>query len=301
VPGAVGGLLRLAPGRTWASLQAQVRQAGLPDTHVQALDAATASAHAGVPLAQGGWWFLQGGWVDPGALARWALAGLPVQPQCRVAALRPDAGGWQALGDRGQVLARADAVVLANAADAVRLLPAEAAALPRWQAWRGQLTLLRGPAPPLRVPVTGAGYALVLPSGALLCGATRQAADTDPALREADHAHNLAQLATLLPGLAGQALQVLGGRVGWRMATADRLPLLGPVALAMADGTAAPTPARRLPRVPGLYLHTALGSRGIAQAALGAEVLASWITGAPVPLAADLMDALDPGRAATGT
>jgi tRNA 5-methylaminomethyl-2-thiouridine biosynthesis bifunctional protein len=39
-----------------------------------------------------------------------------------------------------------------------------------------------------------------------------------------------------------------------------------------------------------------LGSRGIAWSALGAQVLSSCISGAPVPLEASLLDAIDPAR-----
>jgi len=54
--------------------------------------------------------------------------------------------------------------------------------------------------------------------------------------------------------------------------------------------------ARQVPRLPGLYVFTALGSRGISHAALGGEVLAAWITGDPMPAPASLLDALDPAR-----
>jgi tRNA 5-methylaminomethyl-2-thiouridine biosynthesis bifunctional protein len=49
-------------------------------------------------------------------------------------------------------------------------------------------------------------------------------------------------------------------------------------------------------RAPGLFVCCALGSRGIASAALGAEVLAAAITAAPLPAEADLLDAIDPAR-----
>jgi len=51
-----------------------------------------------------------------------------------------------------------------------------------------------------------------------------------------------------------------------------------------------------VPRVPGLFVFTALGSRGITWSALGARLLASLITGAPAPLEASLIDAVDPAR-----
>jgi len=58
-------------------------------------------------------------------------------------------------------------------------------------------------------------------------------------------------------------------------------------------------PGERLdevPRQPGLYVFSALGSRGISWAALGAQVLAAQISGAPVPLESSLANALDPAR-----
>jgi tRNA 5-methylaminomethyl-2-thiouridine biosynthesis bifunctional protein len=51
-----------------------------------------------------------------------------------------------------------------------------------------------------------------------------------------------------------------------------------------------------VPRVPGLFVFTALGSRGITWSALGAQLLASIITGAPAPIEASLIDAVDPAR-----
>ena len=53
---------------------------------------------------------------------------------------------------------------------------------------------------------------------------------------------------------------------------------------------------RFVARAPGLFVCCALGSRGIASAALGAQVLAAAIAGAPLPAEADLLDAIDPAR-----
>jgi len=98
----------------------------------------------------------------------------------------------------------------------------------------------------------------------------------------------------------------LQGRVGWRVQADDRLPLIGAVP-EPSQGGAAPAGKRRpnqprldqprlVPRQAGLYVFTALGSRGITQAALGGEILASALTGAPQPVSAALLDALDPAR-----
>jgi tRNA 5-methylaminomethyl-2-thiouridine biosynthesis bifunctional protein len=54
--------------------------------------------------------------------------------------------------------------------------------------------------------------------------------------------------------------------------------------------------ARHIPRVEGLYVLCALGSRGITLAPLLGHALASWVTGWPQPVGADLLDAIDPAR-----
>jgi tRNA 5-methylaminomethyl-2-thiouridine biosynthesis bifunctional protein len=150
--------------------------------------------------------------------------------------------------------------------------------------------------PDLPRPLADTGYVLQLADGRWLCGATSQADDEDSQLRAADHALNLATMRRLTGG-AGPIEAALDGRVGWRVQSADRLPLLGPVPVAepAAGGRRLDQP-RFVPRQPGLYVFTALGSRGITQAALGGELLASWLTGAPMPAPASLLDALDPAR-----
>ncbi len=195
----------------------------------------------------------------------------------------------------GQVLAEVDAVVLCNAADAQRLA---GASWPLHQV-RGQTTVLPAglPATPaLPRPLADGGYVLQLADGRLLCGATTQRDDDDHHLRLADHQHNLATLARLTGWSPAIDHGQLDGRVGWRLLASDRLPLVGPLP-STATGPARPADQpRRVLRQAGLFVFSALGSRGITQAPLGAEVLASWMTGDPLPLPATLVDALDVAR-----
>ena len=153
--------------------------------------------------------------------------------------------------------------------------------------------------------------------GAVLCGATTEADDPDADVRLADHAHNLRQLAAI----TGSTLEApppewtatadddthlaawlvargrLHGRVGWRATAPDRLPLAGAWPLrAEAITGALPDQPRHWPRVPGLFVASALGSRGLTWAPLVGRLMASWIVDAPYPLPADLVDALDPAR-----
>ncbi len=51
--------------------------------------------------------------------------------------------------------------------------------------------------------------------------------------------------------------------------------------------------------MPGLFVAAGLGSRGLTWAPLAGRLIAAWIADAPYPVAADIVDALDPARFAT--
>jgi tRNA 5-methylaminomethyl-2-thiouridine biosynthesis bifunctional protein len=289
------GLLRL--GDDLAAMRALAAVQALPRDYVRVVDAAEASALAGVPLARPAWFYPRGGAADPGALVRHALAtaGVVWRGGIRVAALLPAADGWRLLDDAGRTIAEAPIVVLCNAHDALRLagLPVEWA-----RRTRGQLTRLAPAdllAAPPRLPIASGGYALPMSDGGLLVGATQHVDDDDAQLRAGDHALNLASAQRLLGRPVARAQAMPTGRVAWRMVTRDRLPLVG-----AAPDLCAPAPARPAPRFvvrrPGLYLHCALGSRGLTTAALCGELLAAQIAGTPWPLEADLADAIDAAR-----
>ena len=82
-------------------------------------------------------------------------------------------------------------------------------------------------------------------------------------------------------------------RVIWIELAPDRLPLVGGLPLGPQGREDQP---RLLPRMPGLLLCSAFGSRGISWAALCGQVAAAQLTGAPLPVEADLLDAIDPAR-----
>ncbi|MCY7315887.1 MAG: FAD-dependent oxidoreductase [Rubrivivax sp.] len=335
VAGQIDGLLQAAPADTaLADLRALATAQALPADYVQAVGAAAASAAAGVPIAGPGWLYAAGGWLAPAQWVAWALAhpGIQLQTGCAVDSLQRDGSAWL-LGSGGHAVARAGVVVLATGGDVQTLLhPTPIAGAQPWplRAVRGQVSVYTGPtaepiaepiaapiAEPiavpitlpitvpsstpniaplsLRLPVTGDGYVIPLP-GALLFGATRQADDADVRLRAADHVHNLQRLQRLTRiDLSAQAA-ALQGRVGWRQETDDRLPIAGALPLwPMPAGTRCDQ-ARLLPRQQGLFVVSALGSRGLTLAPLLGRLVAAMATGAPWPLEQDLCDAIDPGR-----
>jgi len=84
-----------------------------------------------------------------------------------------------------------------------------------------------------------------------------------------------------------------------RAVSRDRLPLVGPVAdeaAALAQPALRGARLHELPRLPGLHAAFGFGSRGLALAALAAELLAAQIEGEPWPIETDLAASLDPAR-----
>ncbi len=305
VTGGVAGLWRAEQTMNPEAMAAMIARLGLPAAYVSVQCDA-------LPDGRPAWVYPGGGWVAPPSLcAHWLDApGITTIYNTSIDRLQRLHDGWRLLDLSGRCLAEVDAVLLCNAGDAARLVGSAGSdqptmrTMPTMPFWplhrlRGQTSLL--PAhlpgqPDLARPLADTGYVLQLADGRWLCGASSQADDEDSTLRAADQALNLATLRRLT-GWAGPTDAALDGRVGWRLQSADRLPLIGAVPVAEpAAGWRRLDQPRFVPRQPGLYLFTALGSRGITQAALGGELLASWLTGAPMPAPTSLLDALDPAR-----
>lgn len=241
-------------------------------------------ALAGLPPQSPAWWHEKAAWIRPAALVRAWLQhpAITRRSHARVRRLQFDAGFWRVLGDDDTELARADWVIVAAAHDSAALLPVALNLNPV----RGQVSWSHEVPDTLPFAVNGNGHFLPrvpLPGGpAWLTGSTYGRGDTLRDERTEDHAANLERLRVLLPETArALAPQFDSGLVqawsGIRCASADRRPLVGLVA-------------------PGLAVSTAMGSRGLTFAALGAELLAARLHREPLPLERKLAVALDVAR-----
>ena len=264
-----------------------------------------------LPPTEHALWHEKGGWMRPASLVKAWLAtpGVDWRGSSSARRLVRRDGAWQVLGESNQLLACADLVLLA-AAHASAALAASADRGTSGQARPGrQLTLqaIRGQvtwalldadvAKRLPVfPVNGHGSlvaALPLPGGksgqlAWLTGSTYERDSESIEIRPADDQHNLQRLGNLLPDvaatLAGQDVkQPVNAWAGVRCATPGRLPALGP----LTD------------ELPGLWICSGLGSRGLTFAALCGEVLAGRLHGEPLPITRKLADAMLPAFVAT--
>ena len=300
------GVLHLGRDATQeAKMRAVVERLALPPAHLRFVSVAEAAELAGCAVANGGWWFAGSGWVQPPSLCAASLeaAGGRVRGHFgqTVARLGYEGGAWHARGPDGSTIASAPVAILAPGTGIAGF---EQASLPVASA-RGQVSHLPAVADSApRVVVCRGGYVSPAVDGLRCAGATFAVDDPDPGLRPEDHAENLQRLAAMLPGfVAAPATDLdparLDGRVGFRPASPDRLPMIGALPLPAPAPLADAAPARRLDelaRQPGLYALSGYGARGLVWSALAAELLASALEGDPAPLERDLLEAIDPAR-----
>lgn len=261
-------------------------------------------------------------WLDE---AR-ASGGLIARFDAAVARLVREHGQWVAMDAAGARLGAAPSVVVATAYGALPLLESVlgpgSGALPL-RPVKGQLTLaaLQTPAlapRPMRnngvfVPAyEDAGLAPDWPSRVWAMGSTYERGRDDTTVDAAAHERNAASLEEMHPPAAAALRHCAreGRLLGWsqvRCASQDRLPMVGaaPDLPALhdlfnaADARRGRIALAQTPRLPGLFMLTALGSRGLTLAHWCAEWLAGRMSGEPSPLAEqdlDLEKALDPAR-----
>jgi tRNA 5-methylaminomethyl-2-thiouridine biosynthesis bifunctional protein len=108
-------------------------------------------------------------------------------------------------------------------------------------------------------------------------------------------------LKSLAPEWDGYNPQTLQGRAAIRATTSDYLPLAG-ASLDTAQLKENPprynAPPSSLPWLDGLYINAGHGAKGLVNAPLCAEIIASLICNEPAPVDCSLLSALDPNRLA---
>lgn len=262
--------------------------------------------------------------VRPGALVQaWhgealATGRLLTRWNTAVTGLQRVEAGWHVLGPDGQAVAEADMVFIAAALGSLPLLAdplgGTEADLPL-RPVKGQLSFgpLIGPPDAARPQRRDGVYVPCFEEhGAQrlwAMGSTYERGVDNSDVTETAHARNLASLEALHPTAAAHMREQadhgqLRGWAGVRCASLDRLPLAGSlpdIAATVALLGQPPFHRRKprlneLPRLPGLFTLSALGSRGLTLASLCAEVLAHHALGQPGQVDPELWATLDPAR-----
>jgi tRNA 5-methylaminomethyl-2-thiouridine biosynthesis bifunctional protein len=263
-----------------------------------------ASDLSGIKLDLGGAFIPQAGWVDPAALCA-ALSNhhnIQIKYQTEAISLKyidqRHKSVWQVWSEESCV-AEAPVVIIASANDTQNFTQTQHCEL---SAVRGQISLLPATeqSQSIKTVICTDGY-LSPAKDALHClGATFTPNDSNIDERAHDHQSNLKQLKTLAPRLAETYNNTeITGRAALRCVTSDYLPLAGPV-LDLAQLNQTPprynTPAGQLPWLDGLYVNTGHGAKGLVNAPICAEAIASLICNEPSPVSNALLSALDPNR-----
>ncbi|MCU0898171.1 MAG: bifunctional tRNA (5-methylaminomethyl-2-thiouridine)(34)-methyltransferase MnmD/FAD-dependent 5-carboxymethylaminomethyl-2-thiouridine(34) oxidoreductase MnmC [Burkholderiales bacterium] len=304
------GVLQLAFDADEQARQEALLAASFPRTLFHGVTRAEAQSIAGVELPSGGVFFPGAGWVHPPALCR-ALVDRPGIEVRRgdVAAIDRADGLWRIHDTAGEATLLAPVVVVATAHESRALATTRHLPL---RTISGQVTALAATprSAKLATVLSGEGYAAPARHGAHTIGATHRMREASTDVRVDDHATNLAMLARLAPALfdaaGGPRLDpaALAGRAGVRCTSPDTLPIVGPVAdNAALDRVYAPLARdatldlrEPAPWLPGLFVTSAHGSRGLVTSLLAAEILAALIEGEPYPVAAPLVATLYPTR-----
>jgi len=296
IEGAACGVMQLARDAGHADASRAIAAAGstLPE-FAEWLESQEAEALLGLPAPDGAWLFRQGGWARPGSVcaAMMAACGERLVTHFGVGSVtleRVDEE-WQVRAADGKVVAQAPTVVLAGGA-ASGAFP-QASQLPL-SALRGQVTHLDASTlPSLPYVLCREAYLTPAANGLACAGATYDL-DADPALRADSQQENIERLQALVSNPEAGRDAPLQGRVGFRCVAPDRLPLVG--ALPDFEAAGSTERLRDVPRHPGLHSLLGYASRGLIWAPLCAELLAARLENEPLPLAASLVDALDPAR-----
>src|SRR6185436_6175360 len=142
--------------------------------------------------ARGGIWFPEAGWVKPRSLVQALLSRSGIETRFGIEVMDLEFSGqnWNAKDNRGRTIASAPVVVLANAADALRLAPRPEVKLRRI---RGQLSMAPAIAGLDHVLLRG-GMALPGVDGISVIGSSFDLDDGDAQVRADSHAGNLERL-----------------------------------------------------------------------------------------------------------
>ena len=270
------GLLQLDFSPNETKRIARLAKQEWPAHLLRFVDAAEATALAGMSMIHGGLWFPGGGWVVPPELCARLAENTLIQQRLAhtVEALTQTDAGWcasgrNAMGETWRI--EAEVAVVCCAHSALALEPF--ARFPLTPV-RGQVTLIPATSASrsLKAVVCGEGYCAPAVEGLHVSGATHAFNDESTDIRVSDHSDNLAKLAAHAPILRNALGEIdiegLGGRASVRCSAPGAMPFVGKVQT-------------------GLYCSLAHGTRGLLTAGLSGEIIAAMIFEQLLPLPSD--------------
>jgi tRNA 5-methylaminomethyl-2-thiouridine biosynthesis bifunctional protein len=271
---------------------------GHDEEMAQALHADEAAQACGIQ--QNGVWIPRGASLNLSEAVRESLKPHPLLSCCwntHIARLEKSGSRWALLNHQDELIMTASKIIIAAAVESKALALSMNVRLPL-RPVRGQLSIFsvaKNDAWALKLPrtaISGDGYCLparILSDGShqWIVGSSFDEGETDLEDWSSSDDFNREQAKGLLDYAEGDggALHKSDSFVGIRCVAGDRLPIIG-----------------ALTQRPGIFLATALGSRGVLWSALAAKLITAQVLGddfallARLGFAADLVAALAPAR-----
>ena len=291
----------------WRRMNTIASQEAIPTALLQPVSRRHASELSQCEIAHDGWYMPLAGYLDPRALCQTLMekyaSNINIIFNTQVTSISNHGGKWRAYADHASEIHAAGHLIVANAFSARQF---NQTAWCELQAKRGQITLIPASECNMQPSRVICADAYITPDsyGNIILGASFISNDTNTDVRPQEQAQNIQKIQKIMPAFTVKNIHSLNGRVAIRAVSRDRLPIVGPVANKSAfDKTYKPaalgSTRYHYPRpdyLPGLYLLTGFGSRGLAWIPLCSEALACDMCGQPSPLSRTLRNAIHPNR-----
>jgi len=274
-----------------------------PESVIAAVSQDEASELAGTNISAPALWMEQAGWVSPRDLCKHLLdhPNIRLVTDTTVRSIEHVGDHWQL--DTNNSNYSADAVVIASASESIHLSQSSHIPIKKIRGQVSTSKTTKGAKVPKCV-VCGEGYVSPPLEDKLCYGASFKLRDQETSIRDSEHAENFDRLTQILPEVAENLAPPNEGKVGFRCATPDYMPIIGAVPvhesfcrdyrkLSKDAKSSINTPPTHFP---GLYISVGHGSKGLITAPLGGEIIASQILGEPLPVGKEILDALNPAR-----
>jgi tRNA 5-methylaminomethyl-2-thiouridine biosynthesis bifunctional protein len=288
-------------------MQQMINQENIPPELLRYVTHQEASNLANCILNRDAWYFPEAAWCIPKLVCQTLLKRykqkISFLGNNQIISIKHEKGVWRAINHRQKLIAQADIAIVTSAYASNQFEQTKGYPL---HAKRGQITLIphtkNTPSP--QTIICADAYITPAVDNHYVLGASFITNDTHTDVRMHEHEQNLAKLAQITPSFKNIHAQDVLGRAAIRAVSPDRLPIVGPVAdqaifsedykMAAIGSTHQHYPAPTY--LPGLYIATGFGSRGMTWIPLCAEALACTITGEPGPLDHKIADAIHPNR-----
>jgi tRNA 5-methylaminomethyl-2-thiouridine biosynthesis bifunctional protein len=276
-----------------------------PENFIKYINRDDTENTAGISLRHDALLFVGAGWIKVKLLCdaiKRECAGQLKLVHANVSDVRFNQGKWHITGENSNTIMLTSCVVLANGSMAryfpvVEWLPLEAV--------RGQLTIIEqtDKSRKIKCGISADRYITPAHEGKHILGASFNLDDESLELSSFHQEENISSINRLIPaGFEQQSEQK--GRVAFRAVSKDMVPMVGCVPDQDKfehdyQGLHHGRPSRLYPAgayLPGLYISTAHGSRGLASCFISGEIIASLICADPLPVEKELADYLNPAR-----